>query len=323
MKRTIFYTIVFNIFVLNTFADGALDVKRDTFGPCDRVYFSLIEFTQIPIQEKHYYTINDNGDRVMFAYGNLQYEDSTQTFRFAQRQWMVLGNGMVQRHSGTWIDLFTWGPKKLAGFYQWGLQQGIYGVYPCYLDTSFIHHENAQHDVVHHSTIAYDSSFYNRDTWRQLTSNELAYLLNVRKIEKNMETPWCYATIDYDSLDASKKRLGVLIFPDDFTCKATGLVKGIDIRYGDATGTLTVPYKTWYKLDSAGVTFLPCVGAYVKPTTTDVNTKLLYWLGTETNVTTAKAFSWEGKNSPHRPLADTTKTIGCAVRLVRDVKEDQ
>lgn len=383
MKRTIFYTIVFNIFVLNAFADGALDVKRDTFGPCDRVYFSLIEFTQTPVQENHYYTVSADGDSVMFSYGNLQYQDSTKTFRFARRQWMVVGNGTIgdlyfdsvgkhlicnndsivnrgyHRH-GAWIDLFGWGtngyglrlkdrhctrprptnyeitPTPFAdnkygygpsgttnitmGNYDWGKYCGIYGVYPYYLDTSAVHHEKAQYDIVHKSTIAYDSSFYAPGTWRLLSADEWTYMLDTRKIERNVEVPWCYATISYDSTDATKKRLGILIFPNDFTCEGVGFVKGTDIVYGNTASTLTLPYKKWYTLDSAGVTFLPCAGTRVYTRTTDVNTKFLYWTSTAKDATEAKVFSWNGTGTTHQ-ITDKERYTGCAVRLVRDADD--
>lgn len=384
MKRKFFFIVCLSAMTLSVLADGALDVKRDTFGPCDRVYFSLIEFTQTPVREKHYYTINSNDEKVMFSYGNLQYQDSTKTFRFARRQWMVVGDGTTgdvyfdsvgkrlicnndhitdwgyHKH-GAWIDLFGWGTDNyglrtkdshctrprptnyentptgfsdntygygpsgatniVMGSYDWGVYQGIYGVYPYYLDSTFVHHEGAQYDKYHKCNVAYDSSFYVPGTWRLLSADEWTYMLDTRKIERTLEIPWCYANISYDSLDASKKRLGMLIFPDDFVRGDIGLT-ATDIPYGDATGTLNMPYRTWHSLDSAGVAFLPCAGVRVHTTTHNVNKTFLYWSRTAKDASDAKAVSWEGVNKPHQPIVDTARYTGCAVRLVQDVIEE-
>ena len=73
------------------------------------------------------FTINDSGDQVYFSQGNLQYQASTETWRFAENQWDYVGtqnppsgylaggtvvgsdnSNISQTYSG-WIDLFGWG----------------------------------------------------------------------------------------------------------------------------------------------------------------------------------------------------------------------
>lgn len=71
------------------------------------------------------FTINENGDQVYFSKGNLQYQASTNTWRFAEHQWDFVGGtdysgshfGNVNGSSNNdisptyegWIDLFGWG----------------------------------------------------------------------------------------------------------------------------------------------------------------------------------------------------------------------
>ena len=70
------------------------------------------------------FTINANGDQVYFSQGNLQYQASTNTWRFAENQWNYVGGDEFNQHYGNvegssnneisstysgWIDLFGWG----------------------------------------------------------------------------------------------------------------------------------------------------------------------------------------------------------------------
>lgn len=72
------------------------------------------------------FTINENGDQVYFSKGNLQYQASTSTWRFAENQWDYVGtqnppwgdaggtvsgsdNANISETYSGWIDLFVWG----------------------------------------------------------------------------------------------------------------------------------------------------------------------------------------------------------------------
>lgn len=57
------------------------------------------------------FSTNQNGGKVYFSQGNLQYQASTHTWRFANQQWDLIGEGnahISSTYSG-WIDLFGWG----------------------------------------------------------------------------------------------------------------------------------------------------------------------------------------------------------------------
>jgi hypothetical protein len=70
------------------------------------------------------FTINAQGDQVVFSQGNLQYQASTQTWRFAEHQYDFVGdsvegnvyeggvkcnNALISDDYSGWIDLFGWG----------------------------------------------------------------------------------------------------------------------------------------------------------------------------------------------------------------------
>ena len=58
------------------------------------------------------FTVDDKGTQVQFSRGNLQYQASTKTWRFAEYQWEVCGkeaNEAISPTNSGWIDLFGWG----------------------------------------------------------------------------------------------------------------------------------------------------------------------------------------------------------------------
>lgn len=74
---------------------------------------------------------------VLFSTGNLQYQSSTNTWRFADHQWDIIGkdNQKVSDDDKAWIDLFGWGtgdnPTQNSGSYSnyssftdWGNEVG-------------------------------------------------------------------------------------------------------------------------------------------------------------------------------------------------------
>ncbi|MBO4250986.1 MAG: hypothetical protein J5884_07000 [Paludibacteraceae bacterium] len=57
------------------------------------------------------FTINEDGDQVVFSQGNLQYHALSQTWRFAENQFDFIGeeNKNISSTYNGWIDLFGWG----------------------------------------------------------------------------------------------------------------------------------------------------------------------------------------------------------------------
>ncbi|MBO4575358.1 MAG: PEGA domain-containing protein, partial [Bacteroidales bacterium] len=59
--------------------------------------------------------------KVQFSKGNLQYQASTKTWRFAEHQWDVIGeaNKNISSSYSGWIDLFGWGTSGYNGKNPW------------------------------------------------------------------------------------------------------------------------------------------------------------------------------------------------------------
>ena len=59
------------------------------------------------------FSVSD-GKQVHFSPGNLQYQASTDTWRFAENQWDIIGNANenISASYEGWIDLFGWGTGK-------------------------------------------------------------------------------------------------------------------------------------------------------------------------------------------------------------------
>ena len=241
--------------------------------------------------------------KVAFAPGNLQYQASTDTWRFAENQWDYVGNATYgnvyigeekcnnENISATyngWIDLFGWGtgdaPTKHSNddsdystFTDWGL------------------------NVIHDD----DDVEYEVGTWRTLTHEEWKYLL--------LEGLHGLGTVGGIN--------GLIILPDDWTQPSgvPSFITGIEGGYSNNTYTASqwVDY-----MEANGAVFLPSAGERF---TTDgyervENTGLEgnYWSSTE-NKEWANVLKFESADINY----SLWKSFVCghSVRLVRVLPE--
>jgi hypothetical protein len=191
------------------------------------------------------FTVNANGDQVNFSQGNLQYQASSNTWRFAEHQWNYVGddsNGNVYENNVKcnnnninssytgWIDLFGWGtgdnPTKSTqsnsdynNFTAWG--------------------ENA-----------ISNGGNTTDMWRTLTKNEWVYLFNSRTTTSGVR--YAKATVNNVA--------GIILLPDDwstsyYTLSATN-------TYNAAYTSNNITLSDWTSsLESHGAVFLPAAGS--------------------------------------------------------------
>lgn len=201
------------------------------------------------------FTIGYN-KKVYFSKGNLQYQASTGTWRFAENQLECLGeaNKKISRTNDGWIDLFGWGtgndPTKnsvksedYATFYDWGNNRISNG-------------ENRK--------------------WRSLTNDEWAYLLTQRSTNSGMR----YAKARIDGVN------GVILFPDDWNSSI------YSIKNPDSNGAQyvsnVISRDDWNrKLEANGVVFLPAAGQRNGSYSYDLNQYGLYWTSTAYDATRA------------------------------------
>ncbi|MBR1877504.1 MAG: hypothetical protein IJ814_00710 [Paludibacteraceae bacterium] len=92
--------------------EGGTLVYEQNYDAVDSVVFADIITTPAnPNSHAKAFTINSNGDQVFFSQGNLRYQASTNTWRFAENQYDAIGsaNSNAAADYDGWIDLFGWG----------------------------------------------------------------------------------------------------------------------------------------------------------------------------------------------------------------------
>lgn len=183
-----------------------------------------------------------NSKKVYFAKGNLQYQASTGTWRFADNQWEIMGssNASVSTTYSGWIDLFCWGTgnnptnysenkSDYSGFYDWG----TYGM---------------------------------GNGWRTPSSDEWNYLFNNR----------AYAGEKYGKAIVAGVA-GVVVLPDDWTMPS-GLYFKSNSPYYSAN---SYDVSSWRKMEEAGAIFLPTAGRRDGRTLNKQGTDGDYWSSTK------------------------------------------
>lgn len=135
------------------------------------------------------FTINAKGDTAVFARGNLQYQQSTNTWRCAPNQtdWCGVDANLEMGNSSYdgWVDLFCW---SIGAENNYGATSNYNTA--MYVDKSFVD---------------WGTLFATAEEWSTLTSAEWTYLLNTRA---GANDKWGMAMIDGN--------LGMIILPDEW-----------------------------------------------------------------------------------------------------------
>ncbi len=171
------------------------------------------------------FSISDN-QKVCFSKGNLQYQASTNQWRFAENQYDFIGdkNAYISTFYTGWIDLFGWGTGNNPTLYTRGS-----GDYQVFTDWGCNKIDN-------------DPAY----TWRTLKYEEWNFLITKRTNASNLH---CIAQVG--------ETKGLIILPDGWiTPHGFSLASGSNISYDEQNFTL----KEWNILESAGAIFLPAGG---------------------------------------------------------------
>ncbi len=204
------------------------------------------------------FTINTNGDQIVFSQGNLQYQATTDTWRFAINQYDFVGagNANISDTYDGWIDLIQWGagnnPTTTATYkYQ-----------------TFV--EFGSHPISNGGNVA--------DAWRTLTKDEWVYIFRDRT---NAESLFAFGSVNGVN--------GLIILPDNWTTP-DGLTFSPSTEHGLTWLTSDGYYKSntadgfshnvytleqWTTMENQGAVFLPAAGIRY------IGTKNLQKLGTE------------------------------------------
>lgn len=203
------------------------------------------------------FTVDSKGHQVLFSKGNLQYQSSTKTWRFAEHQWDFIGsdNSKIGRNYNGWIDLFGWGTSgyycgnfywdpddcntKYDEYYSHGIQYGPKG------ETSLTG-SNANCDWGVYNAISNGGN--QAGMWRTLTYDELYYILFARSTSSGYR----FAKAKVNDVN------GLVIFPDNWK-SSTYYIKEINEEYPDYSVN-KISSSNWTTLENAGCVFLPAAG---------------------------------------------------------------
>ena len=228
--------------------------------------------------------------QVMFSPGNLQYQASTGTWRFAENQWDYIGdaNSNISETYNGWIDLFGWGtgnaPTKTST---------SYSDYSNFIDWGM--------NVIYDDDIEYESG-----TWYTMSKNEWVYLFNTRD---NASSLWGQGTVCGVS--------GVIILPDDWV-KPSGVsfYSGASDGYSDNTYTAT----QWSKMQGNGAVFLPAAGSRYGTSVVIAGSYGRYWSSTPIDMIRAR-FVYFVSGNLNLQSDNGNRNNGLSVRLVRVVQD--
>ncbi|MBQ7697803.1 MAG: hypothetical protein IJT35_04390 [Paludibacteraceae bacterium] len=286
------------------------------FCACERESSSTVLTPSAPGTLNGKFSISAT-EQVRFSRGNLQYQASTGTWRFAEHQWDYIGsdNWQISETYSGWIDLFGWGTSGWnsgAKAYQpWSTSTTYSDYYPGGSASNNLTGSYAKADWGVYNQIGGDAP----GMWRTLTKDEWVYLFHGRT---NYAQLFGLGTVNGVS--------GTIILPDDWVLPA-GLTfspstsKGLSWRntyyYNSGYNNFfhnTYTSAQWEKMEAAGAVFLPCAGSR--------DGTLVYYVGTNggycsaTRCGTGYAYILYFGSDFLYPQYDDNRNSGCSVRLV-------
>lgn len=238
--------------------------------------------------------------KVHFSQGNLQYQASTQTWRFAENQYDMIGsaNSNISASYSGWIDWFGWGTgnnptntsksnSDYSTFVDWGVN-------------------------------AISNGGNEANLWYTLSKDEWVYLFNIRTNAASLF-----------GLGSVNGINGIIILPDSwvtpdgasFTPSTTqGLVDQGGNYYnsnGDNFSHNTYTAEQWSVMESAGAVFLPAAGHRDSMGASDVGSDGYYWSSTPKDQNDVYFLSFNANS--FYPRNSLFRINGHSVRLVQDL----
>ena len=263
--------------------------------------------------------------QVWFSQGNLQYQASTSTWRFAENQWDYVGNAAgntaPSATQAEWIDLFGWGTSGFehgATCWQpWSTSTTISQYNPYNSTSTNLYDGEGTADwgynaISNGGNQAGDIS--GRIAWRTLTKDEWGYLFSSRQTGKTVNgtshARYTEATINTDGISVN----GIILFPDGYsgpTSSTDGITFG-NINSSSAWGTKCTT-AGWQALEAAGCVFLPAAGYRHQTTVINVGYDGVYWSSTYyDNYNAYRLYFFSGWVGPHM---SGNRNYGFSVRL--------
>ena len=247
--------------------------------------------------------------RVRFSQGNLQYQASTNTFRFAYNQNDCIGedNSHISSSYNGWIDLFGWGTSGWNNgnvFYQPYSSDNVNGSWYGPVGTYSLVDEYANSDWGIYNSIS--NGGHSAGMWRTLTQDEMRYLLYDRTTTYGIR----FAEACVNGVN------GVVLLPDNWNPSIYSLQNPNSGWYESNEISLA----DWPTLEMAGAVFLPAAGYRNGTNVGELNNECSYW--------TATYYGWDSEEKAYYTYFDNggywwskgdARCVGHCVRLVHNV----
>ena len=231
--------------------------------------------------------------QVYFSQGNLQYQASTKTWRFAEHQYDYVGsdNRSISSTYSGWIDLFGWGT----------------GSNPTLSSTSFEDYGT----FVDWGCNAISNGGNTANRWRTLTKSEWYYLFNKRTGALSKR-----GTGNINGVG------GLIILPDSWTlpseCSFTsGFCSPSGDNYPDWTHN-SYTLAQWAQMEAAGAVFLPAAGSRFGTYVANVGYSGYYWSSTSSRNFDGDAYGMNFDGDNLDAMYYHLRDDGFSVRPVQD-----
>ena len=275
---------------------------------------SFVAQAQSPIKDGAIlaeFSVSDS-TKVYFSQGNLQYQASTNTWRFAEHQWDFVGdsingnvyengvksdNAKISSSYDGWIDLFGWGTSSYNG------------KNPYMTSTGYSDYGDGTNDI---AGTNYDWGVYNKISnggnqagmWRTLTSSEWNHLISGRAQANRLMGQGKVNNVN-----------GLILLPDSW---ATETPSSVRFTYDPGNYSTNVySLDEWAVMQSYGAVFLPAAGYRNGTGVYDVGSYGNYWSGSANYYYYAYCLDFY---SYYVGTGNYYRLSGQSVRLVQDVK---
>ena len=249
---------------------------------------------------------------VCFSQGNLQYQASTNTWRFAENQYDHVGsdNANISPTYDGWIDLFGWGTSGYdhgAVCYQpWSTSQNNSDYYAYGDISSSLYDQDGRADW---GCNAISNGGNIPNYWRTLTQEEWNYLLLTRNTDSGIR----FARAQVNGV------YGVILLPDSWSVEYYHLVNPNTYGNESSYANNVIDLTTWRNvLEAHGAIFLPVVFSRVGTMYMgdhSIGTSSTYWTSTISN---NKAYLFNFMDTQLTVYSTEYRSHGNAVRLVHD-----
>ncbi len=301
-SNILIYTAVYET-IFNSRLNGALILASYKVSDSTSVYFSQGNLQFNAVEGKHATASNDTVKG---------------TWKFADNQWEVIGNGnanTAESYTG-WIDLFGWGTSgwnsKTTCYQPWSATSECSYYYPGGSYSNDLTGTYANADWGVYNAISNGGNEPNK--WRTLTTSEWQYLFKNNK--------WTLGYIN----DSTNSYLCFMLIPETFVAPEGTSVEVLGTANLTSTSmtSLTVPSTNKYttedfaSLENLGVVALPCGGYRNGTAVANVGLYGRYWSSSAYDSYDAYEFFFYSTNVSSN--SSNFRSHAKSVRLVQDVQ---